>query len=142
MDDDATLIELGRAVLAAQPFNDLVGACLERFDENGAELVLEIADRHRQQYGLVHGGVLAYLVDNAVTYAAAGVLGTSVITSGVTVSYLRGARDGVLHARASVAHGGSGVAVARAEVVCVDGAQERLVAVGQGTVVATRERDS
>lgn len=133
------LIDLGRSVLAAQPFNDLVGARLERFDEEGAELVLEIADRHRQQYGLVHGGVLAYLVDNAVTFAAGGVLGTSVITSGVTVSYLRGARAGLLRATGIVAHHASGVAVARAEVVCVVDGSERLVAVGQGTVVATRD---
>lgn len=91
-------------VLAAQPFNDLVGARLTTFGGGEAILEVDIADRHRQQFGLVHGGVLAYCADNALTFAAGSVLGPNILTADVTVRYVRAARDGILRARAVVEH--------------------------------------
>lgn len=43
----------------------------------------------RQQFGYLHGGVIAYAIDNAVTFAAGTRLGPDILTSGITVSYLR-----------------------------------------------------
>lgn len=127
----------GQQVLAAQPFNDLVGARLVTFNTNEAVLEIDIADRHRQQYGLVHGGVLAYLADNALTFAAGATLGPSIITSGFSVSYLRGSRIGTLRARGSVVHHSRGLAVTKAEITCTDQETHALVAIAQGTVVKT-----
>lgn len=126
-----------RRLLADQPFNRVVGARLARFGSGVAVLELDVQEHHLQQQGLVHGGVLAYLVDNAVTFAAGSLLGPAVVTSGITVSYLRPARHGLLRARAEVAQATSGVAVARAELVGVAPSGDRLCAIGQGTVMTT-----
>ena len=132
-------VDLGNAVLAAQPFNGQVGARCTVLDRGAATLEIEIRDLHRQQYGVVHGGVLAYAADNVLTFAGGSVLGPSVITAGFTISYLRAAREGVLRAEAVVVHANSRQAVCTAEVraIAADGGSV-LCAVAQGTVVATR----
>jgi len=60
---------LARQVLAAQPFSVLVGARVTAFGDGGATLEIDIRDELRQQNGFLHGGVLAYAADNAVTFA-------------------------------------------------------------------------
>lgn len=116
-------LAMAQQVLAAQPFNDSVGARLTAFGAGEAVLELDIAERHRQQFGLVHGGVLAYCADNALTFAAGTVLGQDILTTEVTVRYLRAARDGVLRARARVEHHDPRLAVCsvRIEVIGPDG---------------------
>jgi uncharacterized protein (TIGR00369 family) len=137
--DFVPTVELGNAVLAAQPFNGQVGARVTALARGTAVLEIPIGERHRQQYGVVHGGVLAYAADNALTFAGGSVLGPSVLTAGFTISYLRAARDGVLRARAVVVHSNARQAVCTAELYVVDpGGGETLCAVAQGTVVATR----
>lgn len=64
-------IEIARSVLAAQSFSVLLGTVMTAFDEAGVELQLPVTGQLLQQHGFVHGGVLAYLADNALTYAAA-----------------------------------------------------------------------
>lgn len=129
----------GNTVLDAQPFNGQVGARCTELSPGVAVLEIEIGDHHRQQFGMVHGGVLAYLADNALTFAGGSVLGPSVVTGGLTINYLRAARDGVLRARAIVVHANGKQAVCTAEIHAVDaGRRETLCAVAQGTIVATR----
>lgn len=132
-------LSVGEEILAAQPFNDLIGARLTRFEPGEAVLELDIADRHRQQFGVVHGGVLSYLVDNTLTFACGTVLGARIVTAGLTVSYLAAARDGVLRATATVtAHAGRrAVATVTVEEIAPDGTA-RTCAAGQGSAVATR----
>lgn len=126
-----------RRVLDAQPFSRLVGARLTEFTTGRAVLEVDVDDHLRQQFGLLHGGVLAYAADNALTFAAGSVLGPSVVTAGMTISYLRPVRDGVLRATASVGHHSRRQAVCTAELhaVAPDGAAE-LCAMAQGTVQA------
>ncbi|MDF0532469.1 PaaI family thioesterase [Tsukamurella sp. 8F] len=127
-----------REILAAQAFNTVVGAELTDFGDGRAELVLDIADHHRQQYGVVHGGVLAFLADNVVTFAAGSVLGTGVITAGVDVSYLRAARAGSLRAVGSVARHTARHAVCTAEIwLEATDSDPELCAIAQGTIFAT-----
>ena len=125
-----TPLEQARAILATQPFSVLLGTDIEEWGDDRAVLSLVVRDEHRQQNGFVHGGVLAYLVDNAVTFAAATVLGVQVLTAGFTVEYLRPARGPVLLATATVSGSTRGRAVARCEVTEGD----RVIAIGQGTV--------
>lgn len=127
-----------RRVLDEQPFSRLVGARLTSFSEGEASLELDVDDRLRQQYGLLHGGVLAYAADNVVTFAAGTVLGDSVLTAGMTINYLRPVRDGVLRAEATVVHHNGRHAVCTAELYAVgpDGPAE-LCAVAQGTILTS-----
>jgi uncharacterized protein (TIGR00369 family) len=133
-------IDLTRArqALAAQPFNDLVGARLTAFEEERAVLELDILDHHRQQFGLVHGGVLAYCADNALTFAAGTVLGPDILTTEVTLRYLRPARDGRLRTTAVVEHcdGRLALCSARIEAIAADGTVE-LCALAHGAARVT-----
>lgn len=82
--------------------------------------------------------MLSYLVDNALSFACATVLGNGIITTGLSVTYMAGARHGVLRARGKVtAHTGRlAVATVTVDEVAADGST-RACAAGQGTVAVT-----
>lgn len=132
-------LELARAVLDAQPFSELLGARLVSFGDGEAVLEIPVTDRLRQQYGLIHGGVLSYLADNSLTYAAALGLGPSVLTSGFTIEYVSGARDGsVLRSTATLVHASRRKATATCRIEMIDDAGDAtLCAVAQGTTLST-----
>ena len=129
-------IEIARKVLASQPFSVLVGARVEVFEAGRSVLAVDIRDDLRQQNGFVHGGVLAYLADNAITFAAGTALGPAVLTSGVTISYVRPASGTAVTAEATVTSSGKRQAVCRCDVFAVaeDGTRT-LCAVAQGSVL-------
>ncbi|GAB3490275.1 PaaI family thioesterase [Nocardiopsis coralliicola] len=131
----AITVEDARRVLAAQPFSSLVGAELEEFGGGRATLVIDVRDALRQQHGFLHGGVLAYAADNAITFAAGTVLGPELLTLGMAIDYLRPVRGGRLYARASVAGSGRSRATCRCDLLVLDGAEPQLCAVAQGTAV-------
>ncbi len=128
-------MQLAREVLASQPFSALLGTRVSVFDRGRTTLELDVNAALRQQHGFVHGGVLAYLVDNAMTFAGASVLGTGAVTVEIKVNYLRpAAGDGRLTAEAVVVDSGKKQAVCRCDVHLEHGGQRRLVAAGQGTI--------
>lgn len=136
--ENGDLLGFAQSVLARQPFSQLVGARVTSFGDGSATLEVEIDGRHRQQHQLVHGGMLCYAADNAITFAAGTVLGPSLVTGGLTIHYLRGGREGVLRATGTVAHHNERQAVCTAEIemVASDGTTTRC-AIASGTVVAT-----
>jgi acyl-coenzyme A thioesterase PaaI-like protein len=75
------LLELGKQVLASQPFSTLVGAELTAFSVGQVELTIPITPQLKQQHGFVHGGVIGYAADNALTFVGGSVLGPAVVTS-------------------------------------------------------------
>jgi acyl-coenzyme A thioesterase PaaI-like protein len=64
-------------VFASQPFSRFIGAELTASTGDSAELSLTIQDHHLQQHGFVHGGVISYLADNAITFAGGIALGAT-----------------------------------------------------------------
>ncbi|MEU4196442.1 PaaI family thioesterase [Kribbella sp. NPDC026611] len=132
-------LELAQQVLAAQPFSVLVGARVTAFGDGGATLELDIRDELRQQNGFLHGGVLAYAADNAITFAGGTALGADVLTGGFTISYLRPAKGLVLRAEARVAHSSRRQATCTCELTTLDESGTiTLCAIAQGTVIARR----
>jgi len=129
------LLERGRDVLAAQGFSRLLGTELEAFEPGRAELSLQVTPQLLQQHGFVHGGVLSYLADNALTYAGGSVLGTDVVTAEYKINYLRPAVGGDrLLAVASVVGSGKTQAVCRCDVFLLADGERRLCAAAQGTI--------
>lgn len=129
------LFQLGQDILGAQPFSCLLGTQLESFEAGQAVLTLAVRDELKQQHGFVHGGVISYLADNALTYAGGSVLGDSV-TSEYKINYLRPALGEKLVARATVLSSGRRQAVCQCEVVAVDeDGTEKAVALAQGTII-------
>lgn len=131
-------LDLARQVLAAQPFSVLLGARLTAFGGGEAELEIDIRDELRQQNGYVHGGVLAYAADNALTFAGGSALGPAVLTGGFTINYMRPARGRTLRARASTVHAGRRQATCRCELYTIgdDDAAPIHCATAQGTIVS------
>jgi uncharacterized protein (TIGR00369 family) len=134
---DGSLLEIGRAVLALQPFSVHIGAELVTFEPGRAELSITVQPHLRQQNGFVHGGVVSYLVDNALTFAGGSILGPNVLTQEFKVSYLRPAKGERLVARATVVSSSKRQAVCRCDVFGVTGEDEALCATALGTILAS-----
>ncbi|MDQ8705522.1 PaaI family thioesterase [Streptomyces sp. LHD-70] len=123
--------------LDSQPFSRLLQARITAFGDGSATLEVDVREELRQQNGHLHGGVVAYAADNALTFAAGTTLGPAVLTGGFSIQYVRPARGRILVARAEVVHSGRRQAVVRCDLVTVDDAgEEKLCAVAQGTVLA------
>ncbi|WP_109125705.1 PaaI family thioesterase [Dyella sp. C11] len=126
-----------RQVFDAQPFSRFIGATLAACGPGHAEIHLAIVDHLKQQHGFVHGGVLSYLADNAITFAGGLALGGDALTSEYKINYLRPAKGSRLIARAHAKGKGKRQAVCLCDVIAVDeDGAEMLCAIAQGTVVA------
>ena len=134
-------LAMGREVLAAQPFSRLIGAELAAFSRGHCELHVPIGESVKQQHGFVHGGVLSYAADNALTYAGGSALGLPVVTAEFKINYLRPAVGERLIARAESVHTGKTQSVCRCDVFVVKDGVEKLCAVAQGTIAALPPRD-
>lgn len=99
---DTDFLDLARQVLAAQPFSRLVGARITACGDGHATLEVDVRPELLQQYGLVHGGVFAYLADNVIAFAAGSALGPSVVSTGLSLELVGNVRDGTLAADAAV----------------------------------------
>jgi len=128
------MLQLGQQALASQPFSRLVGAVLTRFDAEGTELRLPVQESLKQQHGFVHGGVVSYLADNALTFAGGAALGTGVVTSEYKINYVRPAIGQELVARAAAVHAGKSQAACRCDIYVVNEGKELLCAIAQGTI--------
>lgn len=137
-----TFLAMGREVLAKQPFSILLGAQLNALAPGRCELQVLIAEHLKQQHGFVHGGVLSYLADNALTYAGGTALRVPVLTGEFKINYVRPAVGDRLVARAEAVHIGKTQAVCRCEVYAVSTSGEKLCALAQGTIVAAPEQTS
>jgi len=131
MDD---LLQLGKEALASQPFSVFVGAELTGYSPGRAELTVPITPELKQQHGFVHGGVVSYAADNALTFVGGSVLGPAVVTSEYKINYLRPVIGTALIARATVTYSSKTQAVCRCDVFVVDECKETLCAVAQGTI--------
>ena len=133
------ILSFGQGVLASQPFSVLLGAQLTAFAPGLATIELANRPEFAQQFGLVHGGVLSYLADNALTFAGGSVLGASVLTAEYKINYVRAARGDRLIARATVIASSTRQAVCRCDVFSSTDGAEMLCATAQGTIVKTGE---
>jgi len=135
------LVDRARGALHAQPFSVLLGTELMHIGADELTLKLHIRDELRQQHGFVHGGVISYLTDNALTFAGALALGPRVVTGEYKINYLRPALNGTLVARAKVVYAGRQQVTCQCSVYVMENGDERLVALAQGTVCRLPEHD-
>lgn len=127
--------ETARSIFSGQPFSGLVGAVLEDASESGAVIRLPIRKELCQQHGFVHGGVLSYLADNAITFAGGMSLQGDALTSEFKINYVKPATGELLIAKASAVSVSGKQAVCQCNIFCITGEEETLCAVAQGTVV-------
>jgi uncharacterized protein (TIGR00369 family) len=126
-------------ILAAQPFSVFLGARIAAFADGRATLEIDVRDELLQQNGYLHGGVLAYAADNALTFAGGSALGPTVLTRGFTIDYLMPARGRTLQARAEVIQASRRQATCRCDLYMLDAASTvAYCAAAQGRVTAIR----
>lgn len=137
-----TALERGRSILASQPFSTLLGTEMTAYGAAGVELRLALTDALRQQHGFAHGGVLAYLADNALTFAGGFAMGGGVLTADLKLNYVRPAIGQVLIARATVMTAGKTQAVCRGEVLALNDGVEKVCLIAQGMVLRAAQPSS
>ena len=130
MDD---LLTMATNALAQQGFSQLLGTELVSISPGSAELALTIKDSLKQQHGFLHGGVVSYLADNALTFAGGSVLGNSV-TLEMKINYLRPAVGERLVASAKVVSSSKRFATCECLVSAFKGSETVLAAVALGTI--------
>jgi uncharacterized protein (TIGR00369 family) len=120
------------------PLTDWIGGSVDSWKENGVVTSVVLEDRHLNPAGVVHGGVVTTMMDEATGYSVVASRGAEAsmaaphFTVEVSVSLLSGARAGDrLVCEARTLRVGRAVAVAEAEVR-IPGRDE-LVAKGRFT---------
>ncbi len=111
----------------------LLGTAVEDLTPDHSRIRLEIDERHRQPYGIVHGGTYATLIETAASTAAAvwamanGMRGAVGVSN--TTDFYRSHREGPITADATPIHRGRTQQVWQVEITRVD--DGKLLARGQ-----------
>lgn len=102
---------------------------LEFLEPDHAIFKLEIREESRNTFGMVHGGALYSLADNA-TGCAAHTDGRHYVTQGSSFNFLRNQPTGTIYADAKVRHRGGTTCLID---VNITGEDEKLLATGSFT---------
>jgi acyl-CoA thioesterase len=126
-----------RARLEASEFAAWMGLEVVSFDDGASELRLPLKPHHRNPSGVVHGGVVASLLDAAIGLALRTKLEMTSqhVTLGLDIHYIAISRGDVMTARGRVLRSGRQAAHGEAEVFDEDGT---LLAKGAATFMTLR----
>ena len=106
--------------LSHVPCNRLLGLTMKERDERGATVVMRPRPEFAQEYGVVHGGLLAAVADTAAVYALLPRLaeGEAMTSVEFKVNFLASAdpAGGDLEARATIVKAGRTIRVAQVDV--------------------------
>jgi len=114
-----------------------LGAHFDSYGDGHCRCWLDVADRHRNVYGVIHGGVTYSLLDTAMGVAVWTLLkeGERTATIEIKVAYCRSIRQGRLVAEGRVVERTRQLAFTSGEVRDATG---ELVAMATGTFYITR----
>lgn len=102
------------------PYKEYNHIVIEKLELDYADLSMEIRPEHLNPYGMLHGGAMCAIADNA-TGAAVHTDGRTYVTSSSTVFYLGNVSDGTVHCVARVTHRGKSTALTSIEITGEDG---------------------
>ena len=123
-----------------QGFMGHVGAELSELSRGNCTLEVDRRPELLQQHGLFHGGVTAFLVDNATTIAAATSRGQPALTAEYKLNLLSPASGERLICRARVIKPGRQVAVVAADVFCMIDGVEKHTATALASIAMLDEK--
>ncbi len=128
---------------ARQRFMTLLGATLRRVEPGEVEITLPITDALTQHTGVVHAGVITSIVDSACGFAAATRMsdGEEPVSVEFKLNLLAPATGDTLSAIGRVVRTGRTITVCTGEVWAVTGAEARMVAIMQATMMAVTKKD-
>ena len=139
---DPNYAERVRASFARQRLMTTIGAQVVEVAPGRVVLRLPFREDLTQQHGFLHAGTIAALADSACGYAALTLMpaDAAVLSVEFKVNMLAPAKGDAIVARADVVRAGKTIMVCRADVVAVSGAEEKLVAAMQGTMMVVSDR--
>ncbi|WP_226893810.1 PaaI family thioesterase [Nisaea sediminum] len=115
-------------------FNADIGFRLTEWTDGYAKMELDLTEKHLNRSGILHGGVLATMIDAVGGYCGVWVPKGSdkkrALTLSLTTSYLGQAKEGTIVAYGKRRGGGKSVFFATCEVYNPEGV---LIAMGEGT---------
>ena len=122
---------------AKQTVMALIGGELTHIEPGVVEISLPYRNDLTQQHGYVHAGIITTIADSACGYAAYTLMppNSDVLAVEFKVNLMRPAKGETFLARAEVIKSGRTLAVVRADVHAITGAQRELVAIMQGTMM-------
>jgi uncharacterized protein (TIGR00369 family) len=129
-----------RESLGRQGFMAHIGAELTELARGSCTLAVDRRPELLQQHGFFHGGVTAFLVDNATTIAAAASRGQPALTAEYKLNLLSPAAGERLICRARVIKPGRQVAVVAADVFCVVDGIEKHTATALASIAMLDEK--
>jgi acyl-CoA thioesterase len=114
------------------PFWKLLGMKIVEAEEGRVRLSLELQEEHMQIYGVIHGGVLASLVDSAVGIAVQSTLSEDEgsTTTNLQIMYAKPAKSGRLYADAQLIRRGKTIVFGDCRVTDKEG---QLIVQGNAT---------
>ncbi|UOF91159.1 PaaI family thioesterase [Fodinisporobacter ferrooxydans] len=121
------------------PFWDYIGMRELKIEDGYAELRIDITPDLLQRRGVVHGGVLATLIDGVIGSAVRSTLTDELgsATVELKVNYIRPAKGEYLIAKSKLTYRGGTLAVGQAEVFDSEGT---LTAIGTATFMILKKR--
>lgn len=119
---------------AASPFHDLLGLVLTNWEDGFARLVCDAGPRHLNRSGIVHGGVVLALADQAAAFAGLWCSVPGHVRKAVTIDldcrFTGQVKTGRITAEGRVVSRGRAIFFCRTEVFDAAG---RMVAFGAST---------
>ncbi|MGB9729168.1 MAG: PaaI family thioesterase [Thermoprotei archaeon] len=104
-------------IINRSPFVSHIGLRIEEISDKESIVSLVIDDRHKQRLGMVHGGVIATMIDVAMGSLVTAVSGKASVSVEINVNYLSPASDGVIKAIARLNRLGRKIHYAEARVI-------------------------
>lgn len=128
-------IDALKQLVKTSPYPSHMAMTLEDIDIDRADVVIRLAPCHLQPFGIVHGGVVATIIDTATFWAAFLRLpeADGLVNVDLKLNYLQAAVDGRLTASGACLRSGRSVSYAEAKVYDDHG---RLIAHGTSTLMA------
>lgn len=129
------------SLLNGSPYYRHLGMEVLEIGDGCARLRLVVRDEHKNLYGILHGGVLASLLDSTCSIAVGTLLspGEAAVTLDQRINFVSNVRDGVLYTVGRALHKGRYTGVGYGEVRDEGG---NLVAAGMTTVFVIRSGET
>jgi uncharacterized protein (TIGR00369 family) len=128
--------------LEGQHFMHLMGFDLTEIEAGRVEGEMLLKEKHLQQFGYVHGGVITTISDITMGFAAYSLvpLGSGTVTATISVDFLNPGEGEKIKAIGKVEKAGSKLFFCTGEVWCTIKGKDKLVATAKSVMAVVPEK--
>jgi len=139
MQANPAYVEALKDIVKNSPYPSHMQMTLDQIALDAAEVGIKLAECHLQPYGIVHGGVVATIIDTATFWAAFLRLpeDSGLVNVDLKLNYLQSVIDGKLTARGTCIRSGRSICYSEASVY---NENDSLIAHGTSTLMVLSEK--